>query len=62
MMRHVRAAKLCAGGARTFFQRYGLDWNEFLSNGISSTIIEEIGDPLGLRAVEAARAEANDGR
>jgi hypothetical protein len=61
-MRHIRAAKLCSGGARIFASRHGLNWNDFLTNGISSATLEEIGDPMTLRAVEAARAEVTDGR
>lgn len=56
--RHIRAARLCMGGARAWFNKYDLDWNGFLSDGIPATILEEIGDPLGLRAVTAAREEA----
>lgn len=60
-MRHVRAARLCVNGARTFAARHNLDWNDFLINGISSTVLEEIGDPFALRAVASARAESADG-
>jgi hypothetical protein len=62
LMRHVRAAHLCSGGARAFFKRYGLDWNAFLTDGISSSKLEEIGDPMGMKAVAAARVENDIGR
>lgn len=61
-MRHVRAAHLCADGLTLYFSRHGLDLRDFLKNGISSTKLEAIGDPLALRAVEAARAEVVGGR
>lgn len=56
--RHVRSAKLCMSGARAFFKRYDLDYHGFLSDGVPASVLEEIGDPLGLRAVTAAREEA----
>jgi hypothetical protein len=61
-MRHVRSAGICANGARLFFSRHGLDWNDFLSNGIGSAKLDQIGDPIALRAADAARAEVTDGR
>jgi len=60
-MRHVRAARLCARGARAFFARHGLDWNGFLSAGIPATVLECTGDPNALKAAAAARQEARRG-
>lgn len=60
-MRHVRAAKLCARGARAWFVLYRLDWNEFLADGTPASVLEATGDPLALRAVREAKAE-HDGR
>lgn len=60
-MRHVRAAKICALGSRTFFERHDLNWKDFVKNGISSERLEAIGDPIALKAVAAARAENNGG-
>lgn len=60
-MRHVRAARICASGARDFFRANGLDWHDFVKNGISTVTLEEIGNPVALRAVAAAQAETVDG-
>lgn len=60
-MKHIRAAKLCAGGTRKWWTDNGLDWNDFLKNGIAGERLIETGDPLALRPVEAARTE-RDGR
>lgn len=60
-MRHVRSAKLCARGTRAWFKRYGLDHGDFLANGIPAEKLIAVGDPLGLRAVEEARKEADLG-
>jgi len=54
-MTDVRAAKMCSGGARAFFKRYELDWQDFLKNGISSKVLIELGDPMALQVVEVAR-------
>ena len=57
-MRHVRAAKLCSRGTRDWFAKYDLDYNDFLTNGIPVSKLEETGDALAARAVVAAKREA----
>lgn len=52
----IRAAKLCSNGARGFFQRQGLDWNKFLSEGLPEELFIATGDANAMRVVEAARA------
>lgn len=54
-MDDVRSAHMCSRGARDFCARYGLDWASFRSDGISSDVLEAIGDHMGLMAVAAAR-------
>lgn len=61
-MRHIRQARLCAGGARAFFARYGLDWGKFLRDGIPADELEATGDALAAGVVAAAREEAARGR
>lgn len=61
-MRHIREAKLCAGGARAFFARYRLDWGRFLREGIPADELEATGDALTAGVVAAAREEAARGR
>jgi hypothetical protein len=56
-MRHLRAAKFCADGARKWWRVQGFDWSDFLTNGISATTLLETGDPMALRVVEIARNE-----
>lgn len=60
-MRHIRQAKLCSGGTRTWWRDNGLNWSDFLVNGIEGEALLATGDPLAMRVVEAARAE-RDGR
>lgn len=61
-IRHIRAANLCAGGAREWFNRQGIDWNDFLTNGVSAEILEETGDPFAFRVTAIARQEVDNGR
>ncbi len=54
-MDDVRAVKMCSRGARAFFERHGLDWSEFLANGITADKLVATGDPMALQVVEATR-------
>lgn len=54
-MNDIRAAKMCARGTRAFFQRHGLDWTDFLKNGIPAEKLAATGDPMALQVVEVAR-------
>lgn len=54
-MRDVRAARMCSSGARKFFIRHGLDWQDFLKNGIESGALVATGDAMALKVVEVAR-------
>lgn len=56
-MRDVRAAKMCSGGARRWAARHGVDWLDFVQNGIEAERILETGCPIGKRLVETARVE-----
>ena len=53
-MRDIRAAKMCSRGARQWFERNGLDWNDFLKNGVDSEKVLQTGCPIGKRVVEVA--------
>lgn len=54
-MEHVRAARMCSRGARTFFERHGLDWQKFLKDGLPAETLEATGDAMALQVVEVAR-------
>lgn len=54
-MTHVRQAKMCSRGARDFFKRHGLDWNEFLSEGIDAAKLEATGDAMAIEVAKVAR-------
>lgn len=62
-MRDVRAAMMCASGARRFFQKNNLDWKKFLEQGIPATELSVLNDAMANKVIEVARGrrqEAND--
>lgn len=56
-LRDIRAAGFCTGryGARSWFQRHGLDWSAFIRNGIRASELLATGDSMAVRVVEVAR-------
>lgn len=56
-MRHVRKCCMCSRGARAFFERHGMDWGEFLKNGLPVEAFEATGDAMAIQVADAARAE-----
>ena len=43
-------------GVRDFFRTYGLDFKDFLKNGISASVLLSTGDGMAVTAVERVRA------
>lgn len=58
---HIRQANLCTGGARTWFERHGLSWRDFINDGIPVESLEATGDPLAFRVTAEARGEHSNG-
>lgn len=56
-MPDVRRAFMCSRGAREFFDRHGLDWQDFLKNGILASKVLATGDYMAQRVVEVARGQ-----
>lgn len=54
-MRDIRAAKMCSRGTRDFFLRHGLDWGDFLKNGIEAQKLWDTEDPMARQVVDLAR-------
>lgn len=56
-MEHCRELRYCARGVRELFARYGLDYTDFLNNGIDSDKLLEAtdNDGMALAAVGVAR-------
>ncbi len=61
---HVRSvpglskrAGFCARGGRAWFARHGLDWTQFVRNGIDAEVLLATGDGLALAVVDHARKQ-----
>lgn len=57
-IRHIRQVSHCSRGARDFFHNHNLNWQDFLENGIKSSILEEIDDYMARQVVDCAKKEA----
>lgn len=51
-MSDIRNAKMCARGTRAFFMLHGLDFQDFLKNGIDVEIILSTQDAMAIQVVE----------
>lgn len=56
-MKHIRQCRMCSRGTRAFFARHGLDWTDFLKQGVPVEALEQTGDAMALQVVAAARAD-----
>lgn len=54
-MIHIRKAKICSEGARRFWKRHNLDWNDHLENGTPAQKLLDTGDAQAALVVEIAR-------
>lgn len=60
-MRHFRTIPnggkvgYCTKGGRRFFDRYGLDWTEFVRSGLPEELFINTGDALAINLVKHAR-------
>lgn len=57
-VRHLRACRMCARGARRWFAARGLSWSRFATEGYPASVLEATNDALAARVAAAARAEA----
>ncbi len=63
-IRHMRAVGLCHSGSRMWCEANGIDWKDFVKNGIPVRVLRDSGDPIVARLVTAAEEEKakSDGR
>lgn len=55
--RDMQSKGFCLGGTRRWFHEYGLDFNDFLKNGIPVDDLLATGDGMAERLVELVRAD-----
>lgn len=58
----IKVLRFCNRGARSFFEKNGLDWQAFVSNGIDADLLREINDDMALRAIEVAERREQSGQ
>jgi len=57
--RHVRQCGFCLiPGARDWFVANGLDWRDFVRNGVPASTLLATGDPMATQAIRAAERES----
>lgn len=56
----IRVLKFCNRGGRAFFARHGLNWQDFVKNGIDAEILLKIDDAMAHAAVDQARRRIGD--
>lgn len=56
---HLDELGYCARGARRWFAAMGLDWADFVRNGIEADVLRATGDAMAIRLIE--HVEARDG-
>jgi len=55
----VMAVSFCNRGAREFCVKHGIDWGDFVRNGIEVSKVTHIDDAMLKRAITAAEAREN---
>jgi len=62
----ARAVGYCRRGSHTFSEMYGLDWMDYLHNGIPASKLRSLNDALVNKVIEQARKriqlEASNGK
>jgi hypothetical protein len=49
-------ASQCSRGGREFFAKHGLDWSDFLKNGIDADVLRVIDDEMVRQVIKVAEA------
>lgn len=56
-IKHIRQSGFCASGTRVWFERYNIDYPDFLKHGIDADILEKTGDHFAFVVCKLARDE-----
>lgn len=51
----------CVDGTKRFFDRHGLDWKDFIKNGIEEELLIATDDARAIAVVEFAHEQINNG-
>ena len=55
---HARSVVYCSRGMRAFAAQHGLNWMEFVRDGIPASVLEATGDAMAIKAAAVARHAA----
>ncbi len=53
-MQDMRRVDFCSSGVQAFFEREGLDFDDFLQNGIDSEVLLKTGSVFARKCIQAA--------
>lgn len=56
-VRHLRSQNWCVKGIRYWFEVHGLDYKDFVRNGIEADVVRATGDSHGVIAANLAEQE-----
>lgn len=59
--RHCRELGYCNRGLRRWFSSEGLDWADFLKNGIAAETLRQRDNAMAERAIARAETEVSNG-
>lgn len=54
-MQHLRKLKYCSRGVRLFFEKYNLDYQKFLKEGISESDLKQTNNAMADAAILEAK-------
>lgn len=54
-MQHAKILTYCSKGMKIWAEEHGLNYINFIKNGLDESVFLEIGDTLALRVVDLAR-------
>jgi len=57
----IRKTGHCTAGARRWFNANGLDFREFLKNGLPASVLEAKGDAMAAEVISKIRSRRNGG-
>lgn len=60
--RHMRACGYCLiPGARDWAKHHGIDWRDFIRNGVLASVLREVNDPMCQKVIAKAQQEQEQG-
>jgi hypothetical protein len=61
-MRHVRGYGYCMAGIRQWAAQHGIDWSDFIRNGVPASKLEDMNDAIATSVAGRARKEQQNGK